>query len=455
MDPVYLAVLAAKLAVLTFYVGVLVYALPLPLQAVKRWGPLLIWDALLSLLLVALYAILYTLSSRIAWMLGGSWSLFNIWYSTSLSVIMNLKVLLASLTAIPEVARLAAPVYAIAAPLDRAATLALLLLTTIGGLAELIYNYGLILIALGVVLYSIPLRLARGAGAWLVAFTIVFSVGLQTLPLFISNFASEPSMPESPVDYRLLSIRVVDNHGNPAAYGILVLKDASGGLVASYRIDGSGYARSKLLEDKYVLVPALDLIAYLEYDGVLFPLEPRPLRAGEYSNGESIELRAPHIAVIKHPLILAYSSERYTYVHDAGSVFTVRAKLGPGGFIEVRYPDYCDLNVTSTHSLTYGGWEWRGVSGHLARVDVNEEVEVELTAHLGGCSSQRLPSYDDTLDYLEKLLGELRFMDINLLKAFILYYLTIPTIYIFMLFLITGALARVLGGKEKVPVRVA
>mgnify|MGYP001772501462 CR=1 FL=1 len=454
MDPAYLALLAVKLAILTFYIGVLIYALPVPLATLKRWGPQLLWDGLLSLLLAALYATLYTLSSRIALLLGGSWTLFNVWSASSLGVAISLKTLLAAVTAIPEVSRLAGVLYAVAVPLDRAATLAILFLTTIAGVAELVYNYGLVLIALGAVLYAIPLRLARGAGAWLIAFVIVFNIGLQTLPIFVSSFARAPEVPGATVDYRLLTVKVEGANGHPAAYGFLRI-ERNGELLALYKLDGGGVAVSQYLEGGRVAVPAMEVHAYLEYVGVLFPLVPDPLRLQDYANGQVITLRAPHLVVAKSPLILAYSSKPWLTVEDGGSWFRIKAPLAPGDFIEVRYPSYCELSITTSTPPYVDSWSWRGVSGYLYRVTAPSEGEYEVFVAITSCGTPTLPSDEDVLDYLDKLVGELAFIDLNLLRAFILYYLTIPSIYVFILFLATGALARVLGGRDRIPVRVA
>lgn len=454
MDPAYLAVLALKLAILTFYLGVLVYALPIPLPMVKRWGPQLVWDSLVSLLLVALYATLYSLSSRIALLLGGSWTLFNVWYTSSLGVTLSLKTFLASLTAIPEISRFLGVISAIVTPLDRAATLAILFLTTIGGIAELVYNYGLILITVGLVLYALPLRIARGAGAWLIAFILVFNIGLQILPIFLSSLATPPQVPEASIDYRLLSIKVTSSNGHPIAYGFLEIRDNEGTL-ALYKLDGSGLAKSKLLEGDQVVVPAKTVSVYLEYDGILFPLEPSPLRPQDYPNGYRITLRAPHIVLSRYPLIVVYTSTEGSEVEEGDNWFSIKTSMNPGDYIEIRYPNYCNLSISSNLTPVTGSWEWRGVSGSYYRFEASTSGSYHILVQISGCNSPILPSDDGVRDYLEELMKRLSFIDLNLLKAFILYYLTIPSIYIFILFLATGALARVLGGRDRIPVRVA
>ena len=39
---------AFALSVLTYYLGVLIYAIPIPWYGIKRWAPLLIFDGLLA-----------------------------------------------------------------------------------------------------------------------------------------------------------------------------------------------------------------------------------------------------------------------------------------------------------------------------------------------------------------------------------------------------------------------
>jgi hypothetical protein len=105
--------------------------------------------------------------------------------------------------------------------------------------------------------------------------------------------------------------------------------------------------------------------------------------------------------------------------------------------------------------MASGEWAWRGVNGVYSKLNAGSAGVYEVMVQINGCSQPHLPSDEGLQDYVERLSEELKFIDVNLLKAFILYYLTVPTIYVFMLFLATGALARILGGRDRVPVRVA
>ena len=46
------------------------------------------------------------------------------------------------------------------------------------------------------------------------------------------------------------------------------------------------------------------------------------------------------------------------------------------------------------------------------------------------------------------------FVDYNILAAFILYYFTLPMTFIFILFIATAGVAKLLGGRDRLPLRI-
>ncbi len=456
MDPVYLGVLAIKLAVLTFYLGVLVYALPLPLRSVKKWAPELLSDGVQALLIALIYGTLYVASLNLAGLLGGSWALLDVWFKKSVGVIVNIKMFLAALGAVPVLSKISGIAYAVAGPLDRAATLALLFMVTLSGITELVVNYGLALLALGVALYAIPFKLARGAGAWLVAFILVFNVGLPLLPTFIVSLASEPSVPGEAPSFSVVKVKVVSNHGHPASYGFLKILDSKANIVAAHPLDSNGYATPLYPEISGILLPSnIDLYPILEYDGYMIPLNPSPLRL-DTLNSNYVELRAPHVALFREPLIMVLLSNLNYELKDSGSSLTIITKLGGDSYVDVRAPSTCSLNVTAIGaSVNVGTWEWRGVSGPSYMVTAASEGDYEINVTIYNCSPTSTPHYGDSKDYADNLARSFAFLDLNLIRAFVLYYLTVPFIYVFILFLATASLARVLGGRDRIPVKVA
>ncbi|MDM7275657.1 MAG: hypothetical protein P3X22_006025 [Thermoprotei archaeon] len=456
MDPVYLGILAIKLAILTFYLGVLVYALPLPLRSIKKWAPELLSDGVQALFIALIYGTLYVASLNLAGLLGGSWTLLDVWIKKSVGVIVNIKMFLAALGAVPVISKISGIAYAVAGPLDRAATLALLFMVTLSGIIELVTSYGLALLALGVALYAIPFKLAKSAGAWLIAFILVFNVGLPLLPSFIVSLASEPSAPGEAPSFSVVKVKVASRYGHPASYGFLKILDDKARVVAAYPLDSYGYATSLYHEVSGVLLPSnIDLYPILEYDGYMIPLTPSPLKLNTISSN-NIELRAPHVALFREPLIMILVSNPDYELKESGGSLTITTVLGGDSYVDVRAPSTCSLNVTATGAnVNAGTWEWRGVSGFSYTVTAGSEGEYEVNVAIHGCSPTSTPNYGDSKDYADELARSFAFLDINLVKAFVLYYLTVPFIYVFTLFLATASLARVLGGRDRIPVKVA
>jgi len=85
--------LAYDLAMLSFFIGVLIYALPIPWYPLKRWAPRLMVDSIIAAILAISFYTLLDVSNFIARILGGSWELFYKWLKTSIGVMIGLKTL--------------------------------------------------------------------------------------------------------------------------------------------------------------------------------------------------------------------------------------------------------------------------------------------------------------------------------------------------------------------------
>ncbi|MEM1685727.1 MAG: hypothetical protein QXO93_02120 [Acidilobaceae archaeon] len=454
MDISYMALLAIKLSILTFYLGVLIYSLPIPIRSIKKWGPELIWDSMLALLIVLLYSVLYEASFRLASLLGGSKALFINWYGNSVATALSIKVITSILQSFPSSLVFSNVISALVIPFDRIATLTIIFLTTLGGIGELVFVYGIPLMVIGVVLFSLPFKIARSAGAWLISFILVFTIGLQLLPVFILNIASYPNIDVENQDYKLVAIRVVSNLEHPASNGILILKRPDSSIVASYVISSDGYAKSKYANHIFIAVPSNTLYPYLEYSGVLLPLYPNPINIGDYKGGDTITLKSPHTIIFKNPLILVYTTSSTYNILESGDSYNIVVWLNAGDYIEARVPGSCINNVNSNSSIKSYEWEWRGVKGSAYRIEASQPSHYAMNITVSSCTPVSL-HYGDTIDYIDTVIGSLSFFDINILKAFILYYLTIPAIYVFILFLITSGIASLLGGKGRIPIKVA
>ncbi|ESQ21719.1 MAG: hypothetical protein CISAcid_00870 [uncultured Acidilobus sp. CIS] len=92
--------IALKLALLTFYLGALVYALPIPVRGLKRWGGVLIRDSLFSFALALSLGALTAFADGLARMMGGSWAFFDQWLTSGLELVLSLKVAVSAVSSV-------------------------------------------------------------------------------------------------------------------------------------------------------------------------------------------------------------------------------------------------------------------------------------------------------------------------------------------------------------------
>ncbi len=444
---------AYKLAILAFYTGVLIYALPIPLPGLKRWAPTLMADALLAAILSLIFFTLFDASDRIAATLGGSWELFQEWYEDSFSIITGIKTTIVSIYSIPDPSGALRGIRSLLSPVDKAVTAALLFLLTVGGIAWLVKVYGTILAAIGVALYAVPFRILRGAGAWLLAFALVFNAGLQVLPLFLVTIADAPGSPVNPsAELRaglvFREVRVENLYGDPIPGGILLVYNASGGdVIASYLVNDEGYAVTSS-GDTSIPLPSQEVWMELRSGGVIFPLDPDTVDPRE---GQVIEVSSPHI--FWSPGILQYA---YTvgYVHDAynnGSTATFTIELYAGEYVEVRYPAECPAYIDYEGLDHYqGSLTWMGVDIEYVTLTAIQYGIYNITLSSEPCSGVDIDA--ETQDYWTGT--GTSFVDYNILAAFILYYFTLPMAFIFILFIATAGVAKLLGGRDRLPLRI-
>lgn len=193
----YLLLVAFYLSILSFYLGVLIYALPIPVPGLKRWGPRLINDAFFIATLTLTIHLIISFADYLRSVLGGDWSFFFNYIKGAILLRSNsiifLSIIRDILSAIlPGTARI------LSTGLDMltASMYALLLLYFLA----LIAYYGIGTIApLGLTLMSIPFRIARNAGAFILSFALVFYLALPLYPSFVVLLSTP--IPSSSLDF--------------------------------------------------------------------------------------------------------------------------------------------------------------------------------------------------------------------------------------------------------------
>ena len=183
---------AQLLATLTYFLGSLIYGLPIPIYGVKKWAPRLITDAIYVIVWNSIYLAVLSFLTQLLDMLGVSWSNYEIWLNQVLNfeeeLYAVLKVLISTLN-ITEAGMV------LTIPLGQLMSILLTIITyteSLISISNLIYQYVGVLIALGILFLAIPFRIGRGAGGAMIGTSIVFYVGLPYLPQFLDNLGLNP-----------------------------------------------------------------------------------------------------------------------------------------------------------------------------------------------------------------------------------------------------------------------
>ncbi len=453
-------IVAFKLAMLTFYTGVLVYALPIPWRPLKRWAPILIWDSVAAAVVSLLFYFLVDMSNRVAQLIGGSWEFFDAWFGVSFSFLAAVKAAIIYVTAVFSALGKSVLAKRLLSPIDTAVNTSLFTVFWVAGIAYFVRTFGSYLAAVGVALYAIPFRLTRGAGAWLLAFYLVFNAGLQVMPVLMGYLAEQPGGPNpgrlERYGLSLARLEVVDAAGHRVEGGVLLMRVPPEGEVASTMRIVNGVVRDSA-GGSLVSVPSRADHAYiLEVNGVAVYLTPYPTRPVDYDVDVDgvwkLTLHAPNIVWADY-YVVAFTSGSVESV-DRGNVTSITVALDAGDYVAVRYPSAClvDVEVDDRLSVERGSWVWRNLAGEEVRGTAVEEGEYTVTVNTTMCNPPD-PKVRVT-SYLYWALGISDFIDLNPIAAMILYYVTVPFLYVFLLLSATAGVARALGGRDRLPIRL-
>jgi hypothetical protein len=196
----YFLLIAYYLSILTFYLGVLIYALPIPLTGLKKWAPRLLTDAFFIAILTLSLGTIINVADYIRTLIGGSWENFLLQTKTTIifrTVIVFLFSIIGNLFSkfLPGINRL---ITLIINPILASLYSNMLMYS----IATMIYKGVWLISSLGIVLMAIPFRIARNAGAFLFSFALVFYIALPLYPSFYRILIYSPSTPlEIPIIY--------------------------------------------------------------------------------------------------------------------------------------------------------------------------------------------------------------------------------------------------------------
>ncbi|MET1100927.1 MAG: carboxypeptidase-like regulatory domain-containing protein [Pyrodictiaceae archaeon] len=340
-----LTYLAMSLSVLTYYIGILLIALPVPMYSVKKWGYTLIEDGLVSALLIMLTGFILSTINYLSTLLGASKNVFMDFVMLKEDEILLVLVTLRGIASLLGLASLGF-VSAFFTPIISITTMSISLLTALTVIAVLAFNYAGFFISLGSMLYALPFRIGRTAGATLIAFTVVFNIGLPLLPQWFSLFE------ESMVYYanvRLtegepVSISGVVNagHGSPVG-AVVIIEDLDTGSRSYFITTKGGLFSSKagagfLLPGHRYSAKVVFLgeeIAHKEFE------VPR-----EYKGTFKISIWAPGVSIIRGSIIVKPSvgCNSYTITMLSAKEFKFTCMNPKDNLdLELTYPKSCNI----------------------------------------------------------------------------------------------------------------
>lgn len=271
-----LLMIAAQLSILTYNIGALIYALPVPSRRLKRWAPVLIEDSLYAALLMLLFTAIMYVSDYIASYSGVTLQSVAKWLEEVLHTFFLTYVFtkagIAAVALLPGARTLASalafPITLITSSVIVAtASLLIPIYILIGARAELA--------ALGVALYALPFRIGRNIGASLIAFAVVGNIVFSFTPhwlIFILNTVSvaqaAPQMNSTSYSFWGL-VRGVE--GASPVYALVVFNSTKTGATYRYPVleDGAYYVAAP-----YPALPSGNYILEVEYMGL--KLTPTP-----------------------------------------------------------------------------------------------------------------------------------------------------------------------------------
>ncbi len=213
----YLLLIAYYLSILTFYLGAIMYLLPIPLSGLKRWGPRLISDAFLILVLALTVDTIFSVADFVRLILGGDWTRF-LTFVKGLIAQNTLSIIILS-QAQYALSRIGlSKILSIVTQSIAYSLYALLMLYIISVIIKSSYEW---IASLGIALMAIPFRIARNAGAFLLAFSIVFYTALPLYPSFVSLFVTGYSQAST----SLILGHIINENGTTITSGFISLKD--------------------------------------------------------------------------------------------------------------------------------------------------------------------------------------------------------------------------------------
>lgn len=439
------------MAILTYNLGVVIYVLPVPIKSIKKWGVNMMYDAISAAILISSFSLMTNLTNYILNLLGASWSSFFTWISSRAALIFAI---FSSLTYIggllrnPLLGILTSPINIVLGYLS-AALSAIKALLFLGSFIQEYYRH---IILLGILLYSLPFRIGKSAGAYLISFALVFFICMPLMPAFVETF-QQVTPPVDKAESIEISGYVVDSLGNPVANIVLNLHDNNNVLMCSILTDHVG---RYILGGGYDALPRnFNYTVSLELYGFTLYAIPEVISDSLCSTRPKCNLNISAPGLIIGPSSKIAILRTHTVNVVKADVNENAIKLTLHSFTDANdllivYPEstviksifvnYNEITCSYNH-----GYEWYGIKVSMCRLEVNKGI-IDITIDYEGVRPPKPSINEKRIVVLE----DLTTIIINLLTlsmGFIFSLVFLPSLYLTLLLSISASLARLLGGR--------
>ena len=451
--------LAYFLSILTYYIGVMILALPIPIYGLKRWSYTLMKDSILSMGLVLLYTALIQYSEQISSMIGADWDSYYQWLDSMIMILDRQRTILLIIYGALKTLSMSYVLGDLLGPILRMISYNLIGVYTYKLFGFFVQNYSTILLVLGIFLISIPFRIGRSAGAWMIAFSLVMYTALPAMPLFVSSFP----LPEGGwnrngevLGIAYPQVRVGTYHTKQVMLnGILEAyyynsTSNSYELISRYKVINGVADAAK--PDRGL--PGLtDFLTYFIVDGIVFSLDPFPVSPNnyEFENGTlDLQLISQNLLCALQGNTIVYRGNTNVLYNMSCSVNTLQLQLEltPQSYIEIRIPSTVDYQIdySGNAQVESGEWSWNTLEGIYIRFynngnfTVQEQISLSTT---GNSQSISVDEYYYLRDYLGLDLYSLHYVITNIFFRLVL----LPLLYILILTLIVSNVAYLIAGR--------
>ncbi|NAZ13236.1 MAG: hypothetical protein GU359_03670 [Desulfurococcales archaeon] len=378
------------LAFLNYVLGSALLGSPIPFASVKRLGASMMKDSITGIVMVTGFGIILYIVRFIQNLLGADPNELIKWFNTFFLSISSKILFLKTLASIsnPLLRSLIDPLISSAISLLTTSFISLFLLRI---LYILIFEKGGILLAIGVLLYNIPLGIFKRAGSLLMSFVIISMIALPAMPSFANylfgnlvNTSNSNNQSQNNINTQIVYPLIIfkDYSGNNLSYVYtkFFFPEDPNKIIAAYPADREGVLDTRSLDAG---LPADRRIGFRnELYGWAFYTDETLYFSRDCIYTQCVKIiKIPHILVSYMPYIFVHTPShmlyyRYTiYINDDKGLISLDMTFETKDELMITAPSTTNItkiiiNNIETSPITIK-WEWAGLEGYTYKISVD------------------------------------------------------------------------------------